>query len=119
MSDIAFALITPIIVGFLIGYYLDGKVSAVLGTHTHIQTADEKILSGGTGYITDIGMTGPSESVLGVKKEIIIEKFLTQSILSHKVASGETIFEAVVLEIDKKTKKTIKIKRLQIAAGSN
>lgn len=95
-----------------LGYYLDGKVSAVLGTHTHVQTADEKILQGGTAYITDIGMSGPENSVLGVKKEIIIEKFLTQLPLSHKVASGDTCFCAVVLTIDKKTKKAKNIKRI-------
>ncbi len=58
-----------------LGYFLDGKVSAIFGTHTHIQTSDAQIMAGGTGYITDLGMTGPEESVLGVKKEIIIEKF--------------------------------------------
>lgn len=95
-----------------LGYYLDGTVSAVIGTHTHIQTADEKILENGTAYITDAGMTGPSDSVLGVKKEIIIEKFLTQLPKSHKVASGEMIFNAVIIEIDKKTKKAVSIKRI-------
>lgn len=95
-----------------LGLYLDGSVSAVIGTHTHIQTADEKILENGTAYITDAGMTGPNDSVLGVKKEIIIEKFLTQLPKSHKVASGEMIFNAVVVEIDTKTKKAKKIKRL-------
>ncbi len=95
-----------------LGHYLNGKVSAVLGTHTHVQTADEKILSEGTGYITDVGMTGPDDSVLGVKKDIIIEKFLTQLPVSHKVASGDTIFNAVVLTINKKTKKCTKIKRI-------
>lgn len=95
-----------------LGYYLDGSVSAVLGTHTHIQTADERILPGGTAYITDVGMAGPMDSVLGVKKEIIIEKFLTQLPKSHKVASGEMILNAVVIEIDKETRKAVKIKRL-------
>lgn len=94
------------------GYYLDGKVAAVIGTHTHIQTADENILPNGTGYITDIGMTGPKESVLGVQKEIIIEKFLTQLPKSHKVALGEMIFSAVLLDINIKSKKTTKIKRI-------
>lgn len=95
-----------------LGYYLDGKVSTLLGTHTHIQTADETILPHGTGYLTDIGMTGPKESVLGVEKEIIIEKFLTQLPKSHKVALGEMIFSAVMLEINKQSKKTTKIKRI-------
>jgi len=95
-----------------LGYFLDGKISALVGTHTHVQTADEKILDKGTAYITDLGMTGPADSVLGVKKEIIIEKFLTSLPQSHKVASGDTIFNAVVIEIDTKTKKALKIKRI-------
>ena len=95
-----------------LGYYLDGKAAAILGTHTHVQTADESILPNGSGYISDIGMTGPKESVLGVQKEIIIEKFLTQLPKSHKVALGEMIFSAVILEINTKRKKTNKIKRI-------
>lgn len=102
-----------------LGYYLDGKVSAVLGTHTHVQTADEEILPNGTGYISDIGMTGPKESVLGVEKEIIIEKFLTQLPKSHKVAVGEMIFSAVLIEIDTQSKKTIEIKRIYEKISSN
>ena len=95
-----------------LGYYLDGKVSAVLGTHTHVQTADEKILPSGTAFISDVGMTGPENSVLGVKKEIIIEKFLTQLPLSHKVATGNSIFCAVELGIDAKTNVVSSIKRI-------
>ena len=102
-----------------LGYYLDGEVAAVLGTHTHVQTADEKIMPKGTAYITDIGMTGPSDSVLGVKKEIIIEKFLTQLPKSHKVAKGEMIFCAVLLNINTKTKKVLEIKRIQKIISSN
>ena len=102
-----------------LGYYLDGEVAAFLGTHTHVQTADEKILPSGTAYITDVGMTGPSESVLGVEKKIIIEKFLTQLPKSHKVARGEMIFSAVILEINTKTKKALKIKRIQKLISSN
>jgi len=96
-----------------LGYYLDGVASAVLGTHTHIQTSDEKILSNGTAYITDVGMCGPADSVLGVKKEIIIERFLTQLPQSHKVAVGDSILNAVEIEFDKKSKKATKIKRIQ------
>lgn len=95
-----------------LGYYFDGKISALIGTHTHVQTADEKILEGGTAYITDAGMCGPIDSVLGVKKEIIIEKFLTQLPQSHKVAKGDSILNGVVITIDKKTKKAKTIKRL-------
>jgi len=95
-----------------LAYYLDGEVSAVLGTHTHVQTADEKILEKGTGYISDLGMTGPYDSVLGVQKEIIIEKFLTQLPASHKIAVGDTIFSAIVLTINVETKKCVEIKRI-------
>lgn len=95
-----------------LGHYLDGKVAAVIGTHTHVQTADEKILPQGTAYISDAGMTGPIDSVLGVKKDIIIERFLTQLPQSHKVASGDAIFSAVVIEINTETKKATKIKRI-------
>ena len=102
-----------------LGYYLDGKVAAILGTHTHVQTADDSILPNGTGYISDIGMTGPKVSVLGVEKEIIIEKFLTQLPKSHKVAVGEMIFSAILLEINIKSKKTIKIKRIFKQVSSN
>ena len=70
------------------GHYLDGKVTAVVGTHTHVPTADEQILPNGTAYITDIGMTGPLNSVIGVKKELAIQKFLTQMPRRFEVASG-------------------------------
>jgi metallophosphoesterase (TIGR00282 family) len=82
------------------GHFLNGKVSAVVGTHTHIQTADEKILSQGTAYITDVGMTGPINSVIGVKKESVINGFLTQMPFRHEVASGPFRLDAVVLDID-------------------
>lgn len=95
-----------------LGHYLDGQVAAVLGTHTHVQTADEWILPGGTAYISDIGMCGPKDSVIGVAKEIIIKQFLTQTPQSHKVALGETIFNAVLVEVSTKTKKALKITRI-------
>lgn len=97
-----------------LGYYLDGKVAAVIGTHTHVQTADETILESGTGFITDVGMVGPIDSVLGVEKEIIIEKFLTQLPVSHKVASGEVNFSAVVISIDPEKKICTSISRINI-----
>lgn len=95
-----------------LAYYLDGKATAVLGTHTHVQTADESILPEGTAFISDVGMTGPKYSVLGVKKEIIIEKFLTQLPLSHKVANGDCQLNAVVLTINRATHKAEKIERI-------
>jgi len=102
-----------------LGYYLDGYISAMLGTHTHVQTADEKILPKGTAFISDVGMCGPENSVLGVKKEIIIEKFLTQLPQSHKIASGDSIFNAVVVEINIKTKRAEKIKRISEILKTN
>ena len=96
-----------------LGYYIDGKVSAVIGTHTHIQTADEKILPKGTGYITDVGMTGPYESVIGIKKETIIARFLTQVPNRFEVADGKSQLNAVLIEIDDTTGKTVKIERIQ------
>jgi len=96
------------------GYFIDGKVSAVIGTHTHVQTADEKILPGGTAYITDVGMTGPSFSVIGIEKEQIVERFLLQMPMKFEVAKGEGIMCAVVVEIDEKTGKSTAIQRLQL-----
>ena len=94
------------------GYYLDGRVSAVFGTHTHVQTADAKILPRGTGYITDLGMTGPSVSVLGVDKNIIVERFLGGIPKKFEVAEGKPQFCAAVFEIDEKSNKTLKIERI-------
>ena len=84
-------------------FYLDGKVSAVFGTHTHIPTADETILPKGTGYITDVGMTGVEDSVLGVKKENAIEKFRTHMPVRFDCAEGECKMDCVVFDIDTKT----------------
>lgn len=95
------------------GWLLDGKVSAVLGTHTHIQTADARILENGTAYITDAGMTGPRDSVLGVKKEIIINNFLTQMPARFDVADGKYQINAVYLDIDEQTGKASKILPIQ------
>lgn len=95
-----------------LGYYLDGKVSAVIGTHTHIQTADEKILENGTAYLTDAGMCGPENSVLGVEKDIVIAGFLTGLPQSFKVAGGECIFNACIIEIDISSKKAKSIRRI-------
>jgi len=95
------------------GLMLDGKVSAVLGTHTHVQTADEKILPGGTAYITDVGMTGAFDSVIGVKKEIAIKRFLTGINFSFKVAEKEINLNGVYLETNTESGKAIDIKRIQ------
>ncbi len=97
-----------------LGIYLDGKVSAFFGTHTHIQTADEQILSCGTGYITDLGMTGPKNSVLGVKSEIIINRLKNGDLSKFEAADGECIFNACVFDIDIKTGKTVSVERIYI-----
>jgi hypothetical protein len=83
-----------------LGWYLDGRVSAMVGTHTHVQTADERILPGGTGYISDVGMTGPVDSVIGMKREIILERFLTQRPQPFRVATQNMQLQGVVLTID-------------------
>ncbi|MDF9407431.1 MAG: hypothetical protein A4E52_01296 [Pelotomaculum sp. PtaB.Bin013] len=95
------------------GWYLAGRVSAVCGTHTHVQTADERILPGGTAYITDLGMTGPCESVIGAKKEIVIKRFITQIPLKFEVASGLFQFNGVIIEIDEITGEAVSISRIQ------
>ncbi|MFZ6016573.1 MAG: TIGR00282 family metallophosphoesterase [Nitrospirota bacterium] len=95
-------------------WFVDGKVSAVIGTHTHVQTADEKILPGGTAYITDVGMTGPSMSVIGIERGQVIQRFLTNIPVRFETAKGECIFSAVVIEIDGKTGKSTAIQRLQL-----
>lgn len=96
------------------GWFLAGKVSAVVGTHTHIQTADECILPGSTAYITDVGMTGPYNSVLGVETDIILKKFLTQMPVRFEVAKGPAQINAVVIEIDDKLGKAKNICRLNL-----
>lgn len=96
------------------GWYLDGKVSAVIGTHTHVQTADEKVLPEGTAFITDVGMTGPFDSVIGIKKEIILQRFLLQVPVRFAVSEKDIWFNGALLEIDEKSGKATSIQRLQI-----
>jgi len=96
------------------GYFLDGTVSAVIGTHTHIQTADEKILPGGTAYITDCGMTGPHDSVIGVKKDIILEHFVKAIQVRFEPASSGVRVQGVFLKIDTKTGRANHIERIDI-----
>lgn len=97
-----------------LGLYLDGKVSAFFGTHTHVQTADSQILENGTGYITDIGMTGPIDSVLGVKKDIIINRLKSNDMSKFELANGECMLNGCIFDIDEKTGKTVKIERIYI-----
>ena len=96
------------------GHYLDGEVVAVVGTHTHVQSADDQILPKGTAYMTDIGMTGPLHSVIGVKKELAIEKFLTGMPRRFEVASGPSVFCAVLLELDARLGKALSIERIRL-----
>ena len=96
-----------------LGFYLDGKVSAVLGTHTHIQTADEEILPAGTAYITDVGMNGAHDSIIGVKKELILHKTLTGMPVRLEPASTGNQINAVMVEIDPKTGKVNEIIRIK------
>ncbi len=95
-------------------WYLDGEVSAVIGTHTHVQTADETILPNGTAYITDVGMTGPFDSVIGIEKEIIIQKFFTQMPHKFNVAKDDLRLNGAVINIESNTGRAKDIKRLQI-----
>ncbi|MGI6128706.1 MAG: TIGR00282 family metallophosphoesterase [bacterium] len=94
------------------GWYVDGRSSLVFGTHTHVQTADERILTNGTGYITDIGMTGPRDGVLGVDRGIIIERFLSQLPARFNLASGDVEIMGVWADIDPVTGRTLRIERL-------
>jgi hypothetical protein len=96
-----------------LGWYLDGKVSAVLGTHTHIQTADERILPQGTAYITDVGMCGPYDSVIGRKVDHVLERFLTGLPVRMEVAEGNIQLHAVVLDVDEKSGRAKSIIRIQ------
>ena len=95
-----------------LGYYLDGRVSAVFGTHTHIQTADSKILPKGTGYITDLGMTGPEHSILGLDKNTIIKRFVNGMPQKFTVATGKGQFCGAIFDIDENTGKTISVERI-------
>lgn len=98
-----------------LGFFLDGRVSVVFGTHTHVQTADEQILPCGTGYITDVGMVGPKQSVLGVKPEIIIEKMKTGMPARFDTAdTPECILNACIFEVDEKSGKTISTERIAL-----
>lgn len=96
------------------GWYLDGQVSAVIGTHTHVQTADETILPNGTAFITDTGMTGPVNSVIGIKKDLILRKFLTYMPSRFETAKGASLLSAVVIDIDSQSGKAKSIERLQV-----
>lgn len=95
------------------GYFIDGRASVVFGTHTHVQTADEMILSKGTAYITDLGMTGPCDSVIGQNKEKIIERFIKSMPSKFEVATDDVMLQGIVVSVDEKTGRATKILRIQ------
>jgi len=95
------------------GWFLDGKASCIVGTHTHVQTADETILPKGTGYITDMGMTGPTDSVIGMEKDAVIERFLTQLPQKYEVARAGLQVQGVMVTIDAQSRRCVGIKRIR------
>lgn len=95
------------------GWYLDGKVSAVVGTHTHVATADDRLLPGGTAYITDVGMTGPHDSVIGMEKEGILQRFLDAMPARFSVADGNIQMNTVLIDVDENTGRARSIERLK------
>jgi len=95
------------------GWFLDGKVAAVLGTHTHVQTADARVLPGGTAFVTDVGMCGPWESVIGVKKELVLERFLSARPVSFEPAKRDVWLQGAIVEIDDGTGLARRIARVQ------
>ncbi|NCO53651.1 MAG: YmdB family metallophosphoesterase, partial [Deltaproteobacteria bacterium] len=97
-----------------LGYYLAGRVSAVVGTHTHVQTADEKILSGGTGYLTDVGMSGAQDAIIGNQKDAALQRFLTQMPVKLEVAKKDPLLCAVLLTLDEESGRCTSIQRLQV-----
>ncbi|MBT1076053.1 TIGR00282 family metallophosphoesterase [Geobacter grbiciae] len=100
-----------------LGWYLDGKVSAVVGTHTHVQTADERILPGGTAYMTDAGMTGSFDSVIGVKKELAVERFTSQMPVRFEVAKKDIRLNGVVLGIDEMSGSALSVERISLTCS--
>ena len=98
------------------GWHLDGKVTAVIGTHTHVQTADEQILPGGTAYLTDVGMTGPHDGVIGVEKAVVIDRFLRGMPVRMETASGNPRLNGILIAADETTGKATSIQRLSLSA---
>ena len=95
------------------GYYFDGRITATFGTHTHVQTADERVLPSGSGYITDLGMTGPVDGILGVDKEAVLYRFLTQMPKRYVVATGDIEVQGAIFDIDPFAKKTLSVTRVK------
>jgi metallophosphoesterase (TIGR00282 family) len=95
------------------GWYLDGRASIVFGTHTHVQTADERVLPGGTAYVTDVGMCGPLDSVIGMEKESVIRGFLTQLPRQFEVAEDNVVLQGIVVDVDEATGKARAVRRFR------
>lgn len=94
--------------------FMDGKINALVGTHTHVQTADERILPKGTAYITDLGMVGPINSIIGVNSGSVVEQFLSCRLTKFEPAEGNCIYCGLIIEIDDKTNRTLQVERVQI-----
>lgn len=101
------------------GWYLDGRVTAVVGTHTHVPTADERVLPNGTAYITDVGMTGPYDGVIGVKKELVVGKFLNNMPVRFEAATGDVRLCAVVIDCDEQTGRARSIERVMVSESGS
>jgi calcineurin-like phosphoesterase len=97
------------------GWFLDGRVTAVIGTHTHVQTADDRILPRGTAYLTDVGMTGPHDGVIGVEKEPVIQRFLTGLPARFETAAGDPRLHAVIIDADETSGRARRIERLNLS----
>lgn len=95
------------------GWYLDGRVSVVYGTHTHVQTADDRLLPAGTAYITDLGMCGPMDSVIGIEKEPVIQGFLTQMPQRFEVATNNVVLQGIVSDVDETTGRALSVRRVR------
>ena len=98
------------------GWHLDGRATAVVGTHRHVQTADERVLPGGTAYITDLGLTGPTDGVIGVDRQQIIQRFMTQMPIKFETAKGPAALQGVVITLDPETGRATSIQRLRVPA---
>jgi calcineurin-like phosphoesterase len=97
-----------------LGWYLDGRVTAVLGTHTHVPTADERVLPNGTAYQTDVGMSGPYDSVIGVEKELVIQRFLSGMPAKFEPARGDARMCALLIDCDASTGRATGVQRLML-----